>query len=452
MAWFAQLLFAAVFVTAVVLFSRSVGRIRRNLQLGRHEPRTDNRAQRWRNVLLVALGQKKMFARPLPAVLHLCVYVGFLVVNVEVIEIVVDGLAGTHRFFGQFGGVVYDAVIAAAEVFLVLVLLGTLGFLARRDLLKLKRFTGTEMTRWPRMDARIILVTEIVLVAALVVMNAADQTLQARGAPHYVQAGVFPFSGVVAPLFAGMGTGTLVAVERTAWWLHIVGILAFLNYIPYSKHLHILLAFPNTYYSNTGIKPLGGFAIDANVKREVELMLTGDPYAAPATDAPATPQRFGAKDVFDLPRADLLAAYTCTECGRCTSVCPQNQTGKLLSPRKIMMDTRDRAEEVGVALAKTNGQWQDDGKSLLGSYITPEEVWACNTCSACADACPVNINPMGIIVQLRQYQVMEESGGPMQLNSMFNNITNAGTPWALSAADRFNWADQVEVPDTKLTR
>lgn len=440
----ANIIFALLLGAAAFLFYRSVRGIRRNIRLGRSNPRTDQPRVRLRNMLRVAIGQQKMGVRPIPAILHTLIYVGFLVVNLEVLEIVLDGLLGTHRVLGQLGGPVYDAVIFMAEVFMGLVLLAAVGFLLRRGVARVPRFQGVEMRGWNHLDARIILWTEIVLVMALITMNASDVVLQQRGEPHYHQAGLFPVSGLFTGLFAALPSETLVVLERTGWWLHIAGILAFLNYIPYSKHLHIFLAFPNVYYSNTGVRPLGQVNHIEAVRKEVETMLTGDPYATPAPEAtPAVPQKFGAKDIFDLERADLISAYTCTECGRCTSVCPANVTGKLLSPRKIMMDTRDRMEHVGKALDK-QGTWQDDGKALLGDYITPEEIWACTTCNACAQACPVNINPVSIILQLRQYQILEQSAGPELLNGMFNNLQNTGGPWAFAAADRFNWANGIE--------
>lgn len=439
-----QILFAVALGAAAWFFARNVGKIRRNILMGRPTPPVTDAGARWRNVLRVAIGQGKMAVRPIPGVLHILIYTGFLLVNIEVLEIVIDGLFGTHRFFAPYLGGLYDFIIGMAEVFMGLVLVATIGFLLRRGPGQVKRFTGVEMKRWNHLDARIILWTEIFLVTCLVTMNASDSVLQSRGVNQV--AGTYPISSLFVPLFSGLGTGTLEVLERGAWWLHILGILAFLNYIPYSKHFHIFTSFPHVFYSNTQVQPLGAFANNDRVKKEVELMLTGDPYAAPAEPQPeATPEKFGAKDVPELKWTDLLAAYTCTECGRCTSVCPANVTGKLLSPRKIMMDTRDRVEEIG-RIVDAKGKFEGDGKTLLGNYISKEEIWACTTCNACAQACPVNINPVSIIVQLRQYAVMEESAAPDQLNSMFNNIQNAGTPWPLSASDRFNWAANIELP------
>lgn len=435
-------LFFIVLAVAAFLFARKVGRIRRNIMLGKPTGPLGDTGRRWRNTLLVAAGQYKMVRRIIPGLMHIFVYVGFLVVNIEVIEIVVDGIAGTHRIFATPLGPVYGFITSAAEIFMVLVLFGTIVFLLRRYSKRPGRFQGLEMTRWPKLDAYVILWTEIVLILMLTIMNASDQVLQARG--EYHEAGWFPFSSLFVPLFEGASSGTLHVLERFAWWGHILGILAFLNYIPYSKHFHIFLAFPQVFYSNSFVKPLGGFALNEKVKKEVELMLTGDPFATPPEgEAPADDSKFGAKDVFDLKWTDLMAAYTCTECGRCTSVCPANITGKKLSPRKVMMDTRDRLEHVGKTIDQ-KGKWEDDGKALLHDHISHEEIWACTTCNACAEACPVNINPVSIIMQLRQYEVMEESAAPQLLNNMFNNVENAGTPWPMAAADRFNWAQNIE--------
>jgi heterodisulfide reductase subunit C len=445
MAIVSQLVFLAVFGAAVYFFSRKVGKVRRNILLGKQDgARTDNPSTRLGVMLRVALGQQKMVTRIIPAVLHIFIYVGFLVVNIEVLEIVVDGALGTHRVFGQMEAIapLYNAITWLAELFLVLVLFASLAFLTRRNILNIKRFNGVEMTQWPRLDANLILLIEIVLVFALVVMNATDGLLRSEYGHSY--AGMFPFSSVVNPLFSGMSEHGLELTSTIAWWIHFVGILSFLNYIPYSKHFHIMMAFPNTYFSNLELK--GKTKVDEKVKKEVELMM-GDPYAAPpAADPNAVPEKFGAKDIADLSWKNLFEAYTCTECGRCTSVCPANTTGKLLSPRKIMMDTRDRMEEVGRVI-DAKGKWEDDGKSLLDNYITREELWACTTCNACVQACPVNISPLDIILQMREYVVMEESKAPEQLNGMFNNVQNNGAPWAFPAADRFNWAANVTAND-----
>lgn len=444
MEWIAQILFALVLGGAAWFFARSIGQIRRNIGLGRPSARlkTGTAAQRWKTMARVALGQSKMGGRPVAAFFHLLIYVGFLVINIEVIEIVVDGLTGGHRLLGQAlysvgAAGVYNTITVGAELFMGLVLLSCIVFLLRRHVAKVGRFKGPEMTRWPKLDADIILWTEIVLVLALYVMNAADQALQATADPHYPRVGVFPLSAPLAQAFLGTPTGTLVVVERVAWWLHILGILAFLNYIPYSKHLHIMLAFPNTWYSNLNAK--GYFENDQAILKEVRALMD-DSAADDGGDE--APPRFGAKDVQDLTWVNLMNAYTCTECGRCTSVCPANMTGKKLSPRKIMMDTRDRLQEVGQAI-RTKGQWEDDGKSLLGDYITAEELWACTSCNACVQACPVNIDPLHIILQMRQYLVLEEAAAPEQLNAMLSNVENNQAPWAFPAADRFKWADAL---------
>ena len=371
------------------------------------------------------------------AVLHLFVYVGFVIINIEIIEILIDGVFGTHRVL-SFLGPVYSFLIGSFEILAVLVLVAVIAFLARRNILKLKRFHMREMTAWPKSDANYILVAEIFIMSAFLTMNAADLVLQEMGSEHYVSAGSYPVSQFIAPLLSGLSEGALIFVERFCWWFHIIAIFAFMVYLSYSKHLHIILAFPNTYYSK--LKPAGSFDNLASVTREVKLMLdpNADPYAAPAGDAGA-PQRFGAKDVFDLNWVQLMNAYSCTECGRCTSECPANQTGKLLSPRKIMMDTRDRLEEVGKVMDNNGGEWKDDGKSLLRDYISEEELWACTSCNACTEACPVNINPLEIIVDLRRYLIMEESKSPESITVMFNNIENNGAPWAFAAGDRANW-------------
>lgn len=385
----------------------------------------------------VALGQGKMFDRPFAAFMHLIIYAGFIIINIELLEIVVDGIFGTHRSFA-FLGSFYNFLIGSFEILALLVLAACIVFLMRRNVMRIKRFVMREITSWPRTDANLILITEIFLMSAFLTMNATDMLLQSRGAEHYIEAGSFPVSSLIAPLFSGLSDSLLIAIERFCWWFHIIGILAFLVYVTYSKHLHIILAFPNTYYSK--LQPAGSIGNLSSVTNEVRLML--DPSATPAPSAnDGAPQRFGAKDVFDLTWIQLMNAYSCTECGRCTSECPANQTGKLLSPRKIMMDTRDRLEEVGNICQGNKGEWKDDGKSLLRDYITEEELWACTTCNACTQACPININPMEIIIDLRRYLIMEESKSPESITVMFNNIENNGAPWAMSSADRANWAN-----------
>lgn len=430
-----QIIFAIVFVAAIVFASINGRKIIRNIRLGRKEDRSDNPAARWRMMLLVAFGQKKMFKRPFAALLHLFVYLGFVIINIEMLEIVIDGLFGTHRIFAGLG-IAYDFLISAFEWLALSVLLGCVIFLARRNLARIKRFFGTEMTPWPRTDANLILIAEILLMSAFLIMNAADQKLQILGVQGYVEAGSFPVSSWLVGILP-TDSGSLILIERFAWWFHIIGVLAFLNYLPYSKHLHILLAFPNTYFSN--LNPKGKFTNMESVTNEVKAMM--DPSYTPATEA--GPLRFGAKDVTDLTWKNLLDAYTCTECGRCTSVCPANMTGKLLSPRKIMMDTRDRLVEVG-KYKNINLTEGEDGKSLLDDYITREEIWACTTCNACVEACPVNINPLEIITELRRYAIMEESQAPASINVMFGNVENNGAPWKYSQADRANWTNQAQ--------
>jgi heterodisulfide reductase subunit C len=429
----AQIIFGLILIAAIYLFSKNAGKIRRNILLGRDVNRSDRPAERWLVMAKVALGQTKMTKRPVAAIMHFFIYVGFIIINLEVLEIMIDGLFGSHRVFSKPLGSLYGLLIGGFEILAVLVLVACVVFLARRNIVRLKRFSGTEMTQWPKSDANYILIIEICLMTAFLTMNAADYKLQALHFGHYIKAGSFPVSSLIAPILLA-NANTLEITERICWWFHIIGILAFLNYLPYSKHFHILLAFPNTWYSN--LEPKGEFTNMASVTNEVKAML--DPSFVPESNGEVA--RFGAKDVTDLTWKNLMEAYTCTECGRCTSVCPANITGKLLSPRKIMMDTRDRITEVGNNLDK-HGKDHQDGKTLLDDYITREELWACTTCNACVEACPVNINPLEIITELRRYIVMEESQAPVSLNNMFGNVENNGAPWKYSNADRFNWAD-----------
>ncbi len=436
-----QVLFLLLLLTATILFARKVGAIRRNIKLGRSKKINDHPSLRWKNVLLLAFGQKKMFKRMTPAILHFFVYAGFVIINIEILEIVLDGLFGTHRLFAPYTGNLYAVLIGCFEILAALVLISCAVFLVRRNILKLKRLSQKELDGWPKTDANAILVTEIVLMILLLTMNAADYNLQQLGAAHYYNTGKpFWVSGLIAPLFSGMSEGTLVGIERTCWWLHIAGIFAFLNYLPYSKHLHIVLAFPNAYYAK--LVPQGQMENMEDIQKEVLYMMEPD-KAPPATDSPAEPQRFGAKDVQDLSWKNLMDAYSCTECGRCTAVCPANITGKKLSPRKIMMDTRDRLEEVGRNIDK-NKQFADDGKSLLHDYISTEELRACTTCNACVEACPVSIDPLSIILQLRRNLVMEESNAPQEWNSMFSNIENNMAPWKFSPDDRDKWMEEMQ--------
>ena len=430
-----QIIFILIFIAAFALFSVNVKKIIRNINLGLHEDRTDQPGKRLTTMLKVAFGQSKMTKRPVAAIMHLFVYIGFVIINIEVLEIVIDGIFGTHRIFASPLGGLYNFLIGSFEILALLVIVGVVVFYVRRNFLKLKRFNGIEMTKWPKNDANNILIIETLLMIAFLTMNAADYKLQQLGAAHYTSAGSFPISGVLANILPSSET-SLIAIERGCWWFHIIGILAFLNYLPYSKHFHILLAFPNTYYSKLSLK--GEFTNMSSVTNEVKAML--DPSFTPAPVVEGS--KFGAKDVKDLTWKNLMDAYTCTECGRCTSVCPANLTGKLLSPRKIMMDTRDRLTEVGNNIDK-HGKDYTDEKSLLDTYITREEIWACTTCNACTEACPVNIDPLNIIVELRRFIVMEESKAPASLNNMFSNMENNGAPWKYSPADRFNWADKT---------
>ncbi len=398
-------------------------------------PPVSDKKARWMQMAKVALGQSKMVTRPVAGIMHIFIYAGFIIINIEVLEIIVDGIFGTHRVFAPLGWL-YDFLIGSFEILAASVLVACIVFLARRNVLKLKRFHQREMTAWPRNDANIILITEIILMSLFLTMNAADFLLQDRGTEHYIKAGSFPVSSLLAGMLNGFSDNSLIMLERFCWWAHIIGILAFLNYVPFSKHFHIFISFPNTWYASLDAK--GKFSNMEQVTNEVKLML--DP-SAPAPEPSAAPQRFGAKDVFDLSQKQLMDAYSCTECGRCTSQCPANVTGKLLSPRKIMMDTRDRLEEVGKNI-DANGEFKDDGKSLLNDYITPEELWACTTCNACVEACPVLINPLSIIVDMRRYLVMEESAAPTELNGMFTRLENNGAPWQFSPADRLKWSEQ----------
>jgi len=437
-----NIIFLVVLIAAGGVFAFQVSKIRRNILLGRDVDRSDRKGERWAMMTRVALGQSKMVTRPLAGIMHVLIYVGFVIINIEVLEIIIDGVFGTHRIFAFMGGF-YDFLIGSFEILAFLVLLACVVFLIRRNGGAIKRFKARELTSWPKNDANIILVVEVLLMFAFLSMNATDYLLQTRGAEHYVVAGAFPVSGLIAPLFDGMSTEGLILYERGAWWFHIIGILLFLNYLPISKHFHIILAFPNVFYAKLTAE--GKFSNMDRVTDEVKLMMdpTADPYATPPpADPNAVPEKFGAKDVQDLHWKNLMDAYSCTECGRCTSECPANQTGKLLSPRKIMMDTRDRLEEVGRNIDK-HGKDHDDGKSLLGDYILEEELWACTTCNACVDACPVNINPLEIIVDLRRYLVMEESKSPTELNGMFTNVENNGAPWAFPQADRLKWAEEL---------
>ena len=437
MEYIPNIIFAAILVLGIGYFTKNIKKLIRNIKLGKEVDASDNKGERWRNMARIALGQSKMVKRPIAGILHIIVYLGFIIINLEVLEIIIDGLFGTHRIgLKVLPESVYGFLIGAFEILAVLVLVSVGAFWIRRNIIKLRRFMANEMKGWPKNDADIILYFEVVLMCLFLIMNATDASFQNMGHGNIV-------SQFIAPWFEGMSEGTLHIIERTAWWLHIVGILIFLNYLYFSKHLHILLAFPNTYYGR--VKPKGQFNNLDAVTKEVKLMMdpNADPFAAPAEGAEEdVPEKFGASDATDLNRIQLLNAYTCTECGRCTAECPANLTGKKLSPRKIMMDTRDRLEEIGKNIDANNGEFKDDGKQLLGDYITAEELWACTTCNACVEACPVSIDPLSIIMDMRRYLVMEQSAAPMELNNMMTNIENNGAPWPYNQMDRLNWKDE----------
>ena len=437
-----NMLFVIILLISINIFTRNILKIKNNINLGRSIDRSDNKSARWKNMARIALGQSKMVSRPIAGILHVVVYIGFLIINIELLEIVVDGIFGTHRVFAPFLGSAYNVLIATFEIFAFLVLSAVLVFWARRNIIRLNRFRKSEMKGWPKLDADLILYFEIVLMSLFLTMNGADFYIQTNfpTATDYHQAGSFPISQFMTSIFDGMALNSVILVERSAWWMHIIGIFIFLNYLYYSKHLHILLAFPNTYFANLNAK--GGFANNPTVTAEVKLMM--DPDADPYSVSEATsdePEKFGASDVMDLNRVQLLNAYTCTECGRCTSECPANQTGKLLSPRKIMMDTRDRLTEVGNNIQENKGVFVPDGKQLYNDYITAEELWACTSCNACVQACPIDIDPLSIIMSMRQYLVMEESAAPADLNNMMGNIENNGAPWPFNQQDRLHWAE-----------
>ncbi|MBZ9729664.1 4Fe-4S dicluster domain-containing protein [Salegentibacter sp. JZCK2] len=441
----AQVLFLIALVVGIGFFIRNIRRLLRNIKLGKEVDRNDNKGERFAKMARIAFGQSKMVKKPVSGLLHVIVYVGFIIINIEVLEIIIDGLFGTHRVLSFMGGF-YDILIASFEVLALLVLIGVIVFWIRRNILNIYRFLSRELKGWPKNDANYILYFEMVLMVLFLVMNATDYQLQLNGAPHYTsEAGItgsFPISQFLLPIFEGMSTATLIIIERAAWWLHILGILFFLNYLYYSKHLHILLAFPNVYFSK--LQPQGEMNNLQSVTDEVKLMMDpdADPFAAPAEEEEGTePDKFGASDVFDLNQVQLLNSYTCTECGRCTAECPANQTGKKLSPRKIMMDTRDRLEEVG-EIINTKGKYEDNGKQLLDDFILREELWACTTCNACVEACPVGIDPLSIILDMRRYLVMEESAAPNELAIAMTNIENNGAPWPYNQQDRLNWAKE----------
>ncbi|CAI2768911.1 4Fe-4S dicluster domain-containing protein [Flavobacterium collinsii] len=442
MSYLDNILFAILLIIGFGFFASSVKKIIRNINLGVDVNRKDNSKARWKNMALIALGQSKMVRRPVAGILHIFVYVGFIIINIELLEIIIDGLFGTHRIFAPYLGVVYDVLIASFEILAVLVIFAVTVFWIRRNVIRLKRFINPDLNGFPKSDANYILYFETVLMMLFLLMNASDLHLQNVPDPVFHKAGSFPISQFIAPIFNGMSNELVVLLFEVFWWLHIAGILVFMNYLYFSKHLHILLAFPNTYFAN--LNPEGQFDNLESVTKEVKLMMdpNADPFAAAPVDENAAPAKFGASDVQDLNWVQLLNAYTCTECGRCTSSCPANQTGKKLSPRKIMMDTRDRLQEVGKNIDANKGVFVPDNKTLLNDYITPEELWACTSCNACVEECPVNISPLSIIMDMRRYLVMEQSAAPMSLNAMMTNIENNGAPWQYSQQDRLNWKNE----------
>ncbi|MRX68841.1 4Fe-4S dicluster domain-containing protein [Flavobacterium resistens] len=444
MSYLDNILFAILLIVGFGFFTASVKKIIRNINLGVDVDRKDNPKARWKNMALIALGQSKMVRRPVAGILHVFVYVGFVIINIELLEIIIDGLFGTHRIFAPYLGVVYDVLIASFEILAILVIIAVVTFWIRRNVIRLKRFISNDLNGFPKSDANYILYFETVLMILFLLMNASDLHLQnvPGGYSHFHKAGSYPISQFIAPIFNGTSNELVGLLFEVFWWLHIIGILVFMNYLYFSKHLHILLAFPNTYFAN--LKPEGQFDNLESVTKEVKLMMdpNADPFAAAPVDENAAPAKFGASDVQDLNWVQLLNAYTCTECGRCTSSCPANQTGKKLSPRKIMMDTRDRLTEVGKNIDANKGVFVPDNKTLLNDYITPEELWACTSCNACVEECPVNISPLSIIMDMRRYLVMEQSAAPMSLNAMMTNIENNGAPWQYSQQDRLNWKNE----------
>ena len=440
MQYIPNILFFLLLAAGVGYFTKNIRTVIRNIKLGIPVAINDHKKERYGNVARIALGQSKLLKRPISGALHAIVYLGFIIINIEVLEIIIDGLLGTHRIFAFLGGF-YDFLIGTFEILALLVLVSVVLFWTRRNVLKIKRFLSPEMKGWPKQDGNIILYFEVVLMGLFLIMNSSDYALQQMGAAHYIQAGSYPVSSLFVGVFDGISQSSLIVIERSAWWLHITGILIFLNYLYFSKHLHILLAFPNVYFG--AVTPKGQFKNNQAVTAEVKMMMdpSVDPFAAPAPDAPP-PAKFGASDVMDLSQVQLLNAYTCTECGRCTSECPANQTGKKLSPRKIMMDTRDRLQEVSKNIDANAGVFVPDGKELLKDYISTEELWACTTCNACVEACPVSIDPLSIIMDMRQYLVMEQSAAPTELNGTMTNIENNGAPWPFNQMDRLNWAKE----------
>ena len=433
-----NIIFSFLLVISLGFFCRNIKKLIRVINLGKPVDRSDNPAKRFSNMIRIALGQSKMVTKPISGALHVIVYLGFIIINIEVLEILIDGITGSHRFFSKyFNTTIYNFLIASFEIFALLVLISVIIFWTRRNVLKIKRFLSSEMKGWPKFDADNILYFEVVLMMLFLSMNATDLILQERNFEGYYSAGSFPVSSFMVPIFDSFTTSTVFLLERIFWWSHIIGIFFFLNYLYYSKHLHILLAFPNTYYAN--LEEKGKFDVLESVKNEVLLMF----YPEKASQNNQSVDKFGASDVLDLNWVQLMNAYSCTECGRCTSECPANLTGKKLSPRKIMMDTRDRLEKVSKNISNNNGKFVDDGDRLLDNYISKEELWACTSCNACVEACPINIDPLSIIMDMRQYLIMEESSAHPDLNNMMNNIENNGAPWPYNQQDRELWIQET---------
>lgn len=443
MSYLDNILFAITLILGFGYFYFNIKKIIRNINLGIDVNRKDNPKQRWMNMAMIAIGQSKMVKKPISGALHVIVYVGFIIINIELLEIIIDGLFGTHRIFAPLG-TVYDVLIASFEILAFLVLVAVFAFWTRRNVIKLKRFNSNDLSGSPKKDANYILYFEVVLMSLFLLMNASDLHLQniPGGFSHFIKAGIFPISSFIAPLFNGYSNEIVMLLNEIFWWMHIVGILVFMNYLYFSKHLHILLAFPNTYYAN--LNPKGQIDNLESVTNEVKMMMdpNADPYAAAPVSETTVPTKFGASDIQDLNWVQLLNAYSCTECGRCTSACPANSTGKKLSPRKIMMATRDRMEEVGRNIDTNKGVFIPDNKSLLNDYITPEELWACTSCNACVEECPISISPLSIIMDMRRYLVMENSAAPQSLNAMMTNIENNGAPWQYNQQDRLNWKNE----------
>ena len=443
MQYLPNIVFSLLLIVSISIFVINIRKMISNIKLGKSIERNDRLKERFIKMFYIAFGQSKMIKRPLVGILHLIVYLGFIVINIELIEIIIDGILGTHRVFSSYLGVFYNILIGIFEIFAFLVLISVIVFWIRRNILKISRFWKNEMKGWPKLDADLILYFEVFLMSMFLLMNGADNIIQ-KNFPdnlHYVKAGFFPISQYISLFLDGLSLEKLVFVERTAWWLHIIGIFIFLNYLYFSKHLHIILAFPNTFFSNLNTK--GRFENLNSVTNEVKIFLDPNSSISNPVGNDAIPDKFGASDVLDLNWVQLMNAYSCTECGRCSSDCPANQTGKLLSPRKIMMDTRDRLNEVGNNISKNKGKFEDDGKQLLGDYIKPEELWACTSCNACVESCPIDIDPLSIIMSMRQFLVMEKSDAPSDINNMMNNIENNGAPWPFNQNDRAIWSHEI---------